>query len=166
MKKYLYFVWILLLFLILATLMVACSYERGPMLIPTQAPPPANPTAANANPQALTPTPGDDQQVYPATPEAVVQAFLLALQADQKLSLRYLAAPLRIKLPVSEPVDLLAVKGVIQGTAIQSGAVSMDPPGAEVVVGLQVDGQINLRRFNLIKESNGHWVISSIDTVK
>jgi len=85
MKKYLYFVWILLLFLILATLMVACSYERGPMLIPTQAPPPANPTAANANPQALTPTPGDDQQVYPATPEAVVENMRACLAAGSKI---------------------------------------------------------------------------------
>jgi hypothetical protein len=163
-KNYLLYILIPLVFVTAVAVLVACNYERGPMLLPTLTLPPANPTAANPNPQP-TPT-GEDQQVYPATPEAVVQAFLLALQVDQNLSLRYLSTTLKNKLPVNEPVDLLAVTGVIQGTAIQSGAVAMNPPGAEVVVGLQVDGKINLRRFNLAKEANGHWVISAVDKVE
>ena len=75
------------------------------------------------------------------------------------------------------------MSGVITGTAIESGAVSLDPPLAKVDVGFMVEEKTPLpegtlvvkkgdvkvemfnRRFNLIKEDD-HWVINSIETVK
>ena len=174
MKRYLPIFLIPLVFILVLTVFVACTYQREPMLRPTVTILPAT-TAAQPSTSA-SPTAADDQKVYPATPEAVVQAFLLALQADPALALRYLSAPLKGKLPVGGPADLLTVTGVVTGTAIQSGAVSMDPPVAQVDVGLQVrlDGGSEqkpqptpvtknyTRRFNLGKENN-HWVINGIE---
>ena len=162
MKRYRLYILVSLVFVLVVTVFVACSYVAGPLLIPTSTLLPTQP--------ALTTQPAgnDDQKVYPASPEAVVQAFLLALQADPSLALRYLSSAAKSNLPAGGPVDLLAVTGIVQGTAIQSGAVSMDPPAAQVEVGLlvqtdpKVPGKNHIRRFNLIKE-NDHWVISSID---
>jgi hypothetical protein len=181
MKKYLLYILVPLIFVLILTVFVACSYERGPMLIPTSTQLPTGPAAkAAATPQ---PAGNDSQKVYPATPETVVQAYLLALQADPALALRYLSTPLKSQLPVGGPSDLLAVTGVITGTAIQSGAASLDPPAAQVDVGLMVEEKTPLpegtqvvkqaqvkveeftRRFKLIKE-NDRWVINSIESVK
>ena len=181
MKKYLLYILVPLVFVLSLTVFVACSYERGPMLLPTNtllpSPPPAKAPAASQ------PAATEVQKVYPATPEAVVQAYLLSLQANPGLALRYLSASLKTQIPVGGPADLLQVSGVITGTAIESGAVSLDPPLAKVDVGFMVEEKTPLpegtlvvkkgdvkvemfnRRFNLIKEDD-HWVINSIETVK
>jgi hypothetical protein len=177
MKRYLLYIAIPLVFILTITIFVACTYQRGPMLIPTAT---FLPTLAGGTaPTAALPAAADEQKVYPAVPEAVVQAFLLSLQADPALALRYISTPLKANLPGGGPADLLSLTGVITGTAIQSGAVSMDPPAAQVDVGLQVrlDSETDkgqkatpqvkfvTRRFHLGKE-NEHWVITSIEAVK
>jgi hypothetical protein len=174
MKRYLPYILIPLVFLMGVALFVACTYQRGPMLIPTATLLPTNPNVqASVAPQ---PAATEGEKVYPATPEAVVQAFLLSLQANPELALRYLSTPLKSQMPGGGPADLLSLTGVITGTAIQSGAVSMNPPVAQVDVGLQVrldqkteqtsktteEVKILTRRFNLGKE-NDRWVINSIE---
>ncbi len=155
-KKYLlYILPISIVFLLTLGVLAACTYERGPMQITLTAP------AAEAQKNVTE----EDQMVYPNTPETLVQAFMLSLQANPELSSRYLSKSLRSTLPVGGPADLLSVSGVIEGVAIQSGAASLEPPAAQVDVGLQVDGQINQRRFHLIKEDD-RWAIDQIEIMQ
>ena len=177
MKRYLPLIVIPLVFILTVMVFVACTYQREPMIIPTALILPTS--TAILPPAAPQPTGADEQKVYPATPEAVVQAFLLALQADPVLALRYLSTPLKGKITSGGPVELLNINGVITGTAIQSGAVSVDPPIAQVDIGLQVrldnstqpavkateDLKNLTRRFELGKE-NDHWVINSIEAAQ
>lgn len=159
-KKYLPYIILPVLFVFLAGVIVACTYERGPMKLPTVTISPVQP--ANQQPQ---PANDDQKNLYPTTPEAVVQAFLLSLQADPASSINYLSAALRSNLPAEGPTALLAVSGEITGVAIQSGAVSLEPAAAQVDVGLQVAETIVTRRFNMLQEKE-HWVITSIDVVE
>ncbi|MCE1253239.1 MAG: hypothetical protein LWX83_06770 [Anaerolineae bacterium] len=159
-KKFLlYFLVILIVGLIALMTLVACSYERGPMKITLT---PLTPSAtSDAQKGAVV----NDQMAYPTTPEALVQAFMLSLQANPDLSSRYLSKTLRLALPVGGPAELLSVSGVIEGVAIQSGAASLEPPEALVDVGLQVNGTINQRRFHLVKEDD-RWSIEQIEIMQ
>ena len=158
-KKYLlYILPISIAFLLTLGVLAACTYERGPMQITLTAPP-----VEDQNTQKSVTE--EDQMVYPNTPETLVQAFMLSLQANPELSSRYLSKSLRSTLPVGGPADLLSLSGVIEGVAIQSGAASLEPPAAQVDVGLQVNGQINQRRFHLIKEED-RWAIDQIEIIQ
>ena len=164
MKKYLIYILVPLSFLLIVSLIIVFTYDRGPMLLPTSTIPVLS--SATQTEKVQVTSVGEDNKTYPATPEAVVQAFLLALQADPSLALRYLSTSLKSSLPEGGPAALLTTDGVIEGIAIQSGAVSMQPPQAMVAVGLQIGGKTSLRRFVFIKENSDHWVINSVETVK
>ena len=163
MKKYLPYISGFVVILILLTLFVACTNKSLPIKTVTLTASPAMTVTISTPAEKRLPTENSDQQVvYPNTPEGVVQAFLLALQARPELAPRYLSNDLRKNLPANGALDLLGVPGVIQGVAIQSGAASLDPPEAGVEVGFQVDQTMSLRRFHLLKE-NENWVIDKIE---
>lgn len=140
-------------------LMLACSFPTlaSPTLSPTEGAP-----ASTATPFL----PGDGLERgadYPDTPEGVVLAFLNAYQEDPEQMSRYLSRAWLGLLPESGGASLLEIDGDLEGFAIQSAAVSLEPPGAVIVTGIQAGGVETLRRFTLGKE-DGYWVVLSIET--
>lgn len=111
--------------------------------------------------------PGDstaqEEGDYPTTPEGVVQAFLNAYQEEPDQMVQYLSQGQQAQSPEEDGTNLLQVEGDIDGFAVQSAAVSVDPPGAVIVVAIQTGGTEALRRFSLTKESE-KWVIDLIET--
>ena len=98
---------------------------------------------------------------YPATPEGVVQGYLKGYPDQAAEMLRYLSKALKSALPPGGPGELLRVQGDLQGFAIQSGAVSTNPPQARVEVALQAGGA-STTRFFLLVQQGGLWVIDGI----
>lgn len=140
-------------------LMLACSF---PMLASATLSPTEGAPVASATPFL----PGDNLERgldYPDTPEGVVLAFLNAYQEDPEQMSRYLGRAWLGLLPESSGASLLEIDGNLEGFAIQSAAVSLEPPGAVIVTGIQAGGVETLRRFTLGKE-NGYWVVLSIET--
>ena len=102
--------------------------------------------------------------IYPSTPEGVVEAFLIAYQGSQDQMKQYLSSGLITHLPSGGPAALLGFTGTLQGYVIQSGSGMLNPPGAIVKVGLQVGGKDLDRNFTLLQD-NGKWVIDTIQSV-
>ena len=168
--------YVLVLILWIFLLGAACTYQRGPMLLATQK---ASPSTVAPGEATTTGEPFQttlstslplataigNKPLFPSTPEALVQAFILAQQDDPKLSEDYLSNTLKSKWANKKLADLMAIDGTIEGSAILSGAVAFQPPAAKVVVGLLVKGKNYSRQFNLIKE-NDHWAIDSVESVQ
>jgi hypothetical protein len=102
--------------------------------------------------------------IYPSTPEGVVEAFLIAYQGSPDLMKQYLSSGLITHLPTGGAAGLLGFNGTLQGYVIQSGSGMLNPPGAIVKVALKVGGQDLNRNFTLLQE-NGKWVIDTIQNV-
>ncbi|NPV76400.1 MAG: hypothetical protein HPY59_08485 [Anaerolineae bacterium] len=107
---------------------------------------------------------GGGGEVYPQTPEMVVNAFLTAYQDNPVEMSSFLGAARLLSMPEGGVNALLGVTGKLEGFAIQSAAVNPDPPEALLEVGLAVDGSEMRRRFHLSFE-NGRWVIENIETI-
>jgi hypothetical protein len=99
--------------------------------------------------------------IYPSTPEGVVEAFLIAYQGSPEQMKQYLSSGLITHLPSSGAAGLLKFSGTLQGYVIQSGSGMLNPPGAIVKVALQVGGKNLNRNFTLLQD-NGKWVIDTI----
>jgi hypothetical protein len=99
--------------------------------------------------------------MYPSTPEGVVEAYLIAYQGSPELMKQYLSSGLLTHLPVGGAAGLLGFSGTLQGYVIQSGSGMLNPPGAIVKVALKVGGQDLNRNFTLLQD-NGKWVIDTI----
>jgi hypothetical protein len=107
--------------------------------------------------------PTETAQIDPATPEDVVQSFLLASQIEPGKLPEFLGTGLRNQLSGVDPLTLLDFAGEVEGYAVQSGAVTLgDSPSAIVKVGLQIGGSITQRIFLLGKERD-RWVITGIE---
>jgi hypothetical protein len=98
---------------------------------------------------------------YPQSPEAVVQAFMAAYQADPVMMPLYLSSGIRHALPEGGIIELLGFDGVLEGFSLESAAVQLDPPFALIGVQVQVSGEVSYRGFNLSHEQD-RWVIDSI----
>lgn len=101
--------------------------------------------------------------IYPSTPEGVVEAFLIAYQGSPELMKQYLSSGLITHLPSGGAAGLLGFNGTLQGYVIQSGSGMLNPPGAIVKVALQVGGKNLNRNFTLLQDG-GKWVIDTIQT--
>jgi len=102
--------------------------------------------------------------IYPSTPEGVVEAFLIAYQGSPDQMKQYLSSGLITHLPAGGAAGLLSFTGTLQGYVIQSGSGMLNPPGAIVKVALEVGQQDLNRNFTLVQE-NGKWVIDTIQNV-
>lgn len=158
--------------LALAAAILACSfpYAASNPLGPAQAegqptpfqPLPAEgdiasqPSVAGGAPQS-----GGGGDVYPQQPEEVVYAFLSAYAGQPADMENYLAADIRSSSSSDQFASNQGLKGELTGFAIQAAAMSNDPPAAEVLVMVALNGQQMQKRFNLAQE-NGRWVITSI----
>ncbi|MDR3575588.1 MAG: hypothetical protein P4L50_17145 [Anaerolineaceae bacterium] len=120
-------------------------------------------TLESANWKIQTITPIQVGDIYPSTPEGVVESFLIAYQGSPDQMKQYLSSGLITHLPASGAAGLLGFKGTLQGYVIQSGSGMLNPPGAIVKVALQVGGQVLNRNFTLLQD-NGKWVIDTIQS--
>lgn len=155
---------LLFLMVILALSALACSL---PILTQTTAAEPVVtpaifPTASPIPSQAAAePSVAMTMTVYPPDPEGVVSAFLAAYQGQRQDMPSYLSSGRMANLPEGGAVALLGVTGQLDGFAIQSAAVSPDPPTAIVEVGMVVDGGQILRQFYLVFDYS-RWAIDDI----
>lgn len=105
---------------------------------------------------------GGGGEVYPQTPEMVVNAFLAAYQDNPAEMPSFLGAARLLAMPEGGVNALLGISGKLEGFAIQSAAVNPDPPEALLEVGLVVEGSEMRRRFHLSFEDD-RWVIDNIE---
>lgn len=98
---------------------------------------------------------------YPADPEGVVAAFLTAYQDNPQDMQSYLSSGRLADLPEGGVNAFLGITGQLDGFAIQSAAVSPNPPAAVIAVGMVVDGSETSRYFYLAFDYS-HWVIDDI----
>lgn len=139
-------------------IMLACSF---PSLARSAASTPSGVPVYTVTPFMPGDAPAQGEEDYPATPEGVVQAFLNAYQEQPDQMGQYLRQAQQAS--EEDKANLLQIEGDIDGFAIQSAAVSVDPPGAVIVVAIQTGGTEALRRFSLTRQ-NEKWVIDIIET--
>ena len=102
---------------------------------------------------------------YPTEPEAVVSAFLTAYQDNPQDMETYLTGGRLADMPEGGVNAFLGISGQLDGFAIQSAAVSPNPPTAVIVVGMIVDGSETSRYFYLVFDYS-RWVIDDIVTAQ
>lgn len=107
---------------------------------------------------------GGGGNVYPQTPEMVVNAFLSAYQDNPAEMSAFLSAARLLAMPEGGVNTLLGITGKLESFAIQSAAVNPNPPEALLEVGLMADGSEMIRRFHLLSEDE-RWVIDGIEAV-
>jgi hypothetical protein len=117
--------------------------------------------AATLAPTALPPAQTATAKAYPASPVAVVQAFVEAYPDQTAEMVRYLSAAVRAALPKGGPGELLKLQGDINGFTVLSGSAVPNPPQAVVVAAFDAGGARSERTFDLIQEK-GLWVINGI----
>ncbi|MCC6146939.1 MAG: hypothetical protein IT308_05165 [Anaerolineaceae bacterium] len=132
--------------------------------LPGSAQPPVQSAGAVAAPDIAGGAPGvgGGGDVYPQSPEMVVNSFLAAYQDNQAEMFPFLSASRLLAMPEGGMQAMLGITGNLEGFAIQSAAVSTQPPAASLDVGMVVDGTEILRRFQLIFEED-RWVIDAVE---
>lgn len=107
------------------------------------------------------PDQGGGGELYPSTPEGVVQQFLTAYHENPNEMNKYLSPSLLSQMPVGGVAEYIGLKGLLQGFAIQ--AASLDPTArtASVEVELVADDTERKLAFSLVLQDS-HWVIVSI----
>lgn len=96
-----------------------------------------------------------------ATPEEVVQAFLVALNGGPDGWQPFLTADLRESLDPAAPLTLLNVDGPLQEFEVEAGAVDPELRHAQVQVRLSAGESQVQRTFTLLQEE-GAWHIASV----
>jgi hypothetical protein len=104
---------------------------------------------------------GGGGEIYPATPEAVIQEFLSAYTSDPAQMNQYLSEKYLAKASIN-PGAAAGLEGMLNGFAVQSAAVVPQVGEAVVVVGIVLDQKESQRKFHLIQQ-NGHWVVDQVD---
>lgn len=107
------------------------------------------------------PDQGGGGELYPTTPEGVVQQFLTAYHENPDEMNKYLSSSLLSQIPAGGVAEYIGLKGLLRGFAVQ--AASLDPAArtASVEVGLVAEDAEHKLVFSLVLQDS-HWVIVSI----
>ncbi len=101
------------------------------------------------------------KNLYPSSPEEVVQAFVSTYPADQIYAVQYLSPAYVKNLDAQSVANLLPDSGEVTGFIIESGSTSVEGEKSEILASVAFESTSSEILFNL-EIVDGRWAISQI----